>query len=815
MNDAAEILAQFILEARECLETIGQRLLQIERDPTNLELLNDLFRSVHTLKGNCGMFEFGALERVVHAGEDVLDRVRASKLPYTSAMADVLLAAMDHSAEMIDALDGHGELPDSAEQRSHQLARDLRAFLQEAPAASVAAAVPAAPAASTAHASPVAAVAPVTPVAPPAPDWVQALPQDWQRSGACVVRYLPEPECFFKGEDPWALVQQSPGLLALQVLPPADWGPAEDFDCYQCRLGFLVLCDAPLAYVEEHFRYVPEQCEWHVIQPPAAPVTAASGAAGGAALASARFNGPSAPAAAGTAAGTAADSASSGAADPGGAAAQASLLHRAQEIWREQLALLDRPSCTAGTLEAVAQVLRHLLPLLDDSTGPRSVAAMPPCAEGAPALAAWARRSHPDGGAAAGAPGAAATTRAAAAEDPTSPDRGGQRVLKVAQDKIDRLMDLIGEMVVAKNALPYLAQRAETQFGQRELAREIKNQYAVINRIAEDMQHAIMQVRMLPVGTVFQRFGRLVRDISKRLGKDVQLVIEGEETEADKNVIESLADPLIHILRNSLDHGIELPADRLAAGKPAQGTLRVQARQEGDRVILDISDDGAGINTARVRAKAVERGLIPADRADGLSEAEAVQLIFLPGFSTTDSISDLSGRGVGMDVVRSAVERINGTVSLSSERGQGTRIRLTLPLSMAVTHVMMIRAAGCRFGVPMDLIVETVRVPAEDIHRFKQAQTVVLRGRVVPLRPLNQMLALDEAPRLNAEGEHAVLVLRWGGEQIGLIVDEFDGTCDIILRPLEGVLGGLAGFAGSALMGDGSVLMILNPKELL
>ena len=387
-------------------------------------------------------------------------------------------------------------------------------------------------------------------------------------------------------------------------------------------------------------------------------------------------------------------------------------------------------------------------------------------------------------------------------------------MLKVAQDKIDRLMDLIGEMVVAKNALPYLAQRAEEVFQQRELAREIKNQYAVINRIAEDMQHSIMQVRMLPVGTVFQRFARLVRDTSRKLGKEVRLVIEGEDTEADKNVIESLADPLIHILRNSLDHGIEPPDARRAAGKPATGTLRVSARQEGDRVILDISDDGAGIDTARVRAKAVERGLIPADRAGALTEHEAAQLVFLPGFSTAETISDLSGRGVGMDVVRSAVERVGGSVELSSTRGQGTRIRLSLPLSMAVTNVMMVACGGRRFGVPMDLIVETVRVPAEDIHRFKNAQTVVLRGRVVALRALAELLSLDEPPLRNADDEHAVLVVRMGSESLGLLVDEFHGTSDIILKPLEGVLAGLTGFAGTALMGDGSVLMVLNPKEL-
>jgi two-component system chemotaxis sensor kinase CheA len=241
----------------------------------------------------------------------------------------------------------------------------------------------------------------------------------------------------------------------------------------------------------------------------------------------------------------------------------------------------------------------------------------------------------------------------------------------------------------------------------------------------------------------------------------------------------------------------------------------VSAHQEGDRVMLDIADDGAGIDTDRVRAKAVERGLIPEDRASSLSEQEAQQLIFLPGFSTADTISDLSGRGVGMDVVRSAVERINGTVTLESERGKGTTLRLALPLSMAVTNVMMIETGERRFGVPMDLIVETVRVPAEDIHHFKQSRTAVLRGHIVPLRAMNELLSVDVPQRLNEEGEHAVLVVRSGRENVGLIVDDFHGTSDIILKPLEGVLSGLTGFAGTALMGDGSVLMILNPKELL
>jgi two-component system chemotaxis sensor kinase CheA len=771
--NAAELLDQFVLEAREGLEAIGQRLLEVERDPTRAELLNDLFRQVHTLKGNCGLFEFQALERVVHAGEDLLDQVRSGQLRYGDDIADALLAAMDFTAEMIDAIAQQGRLPDNANGPSQALAQRLRSLL---------------PGAQATRAQPHTETSATAPV---------VAPDTWQ------IRYRPEPECFFKGEDPWHLACTAPGLMDLQVEPQQPWPDASSFDCYRCNLLLLLTCSASRSALEEHFRYVPEQLEWAAIpaEPAAAPRLSP--------------------------------------------AADALLQARRQALWQLQVEMLSRPAAGAGAADAGRRVLQALL-----ATAPEADAALvasprheaqhgleqAPTAQPA-ALAAWAQRHAMVGGPAsspdrlhppAAAQGVAATgpTSLAPPSPPQPPgtasttadDPGGgsaPKVLKVAQDKIDRLMELIGEMVVAKNALPYLAQRAEAVYHQRELAREIKAQQAVINRIAEDMQHAIMQVRMQPVGAVFQRFGRLVRDISKKLGKQVNLVVEGEDTEADKNVIEGLADPLIHILRNSLDHGLELPEVRLAAGKPAHGTLRVVARQEGDRVVLDIGDDGAGVDTDRVRAKAVERGLIPAERAAQLTDAEAVQLVFLPGFSTAERISDLSGRGVGMDVVRTAVERVNGTVELRSVRGKGTTVHLTLPLSMAVTNVMMIEAGQRRFGVPMDLVVETVRVHADDIHHFQRARTTVLRGRIVPLRSLHELLALDEQPLLNDDGEHAVLVVRHGSESVGLLVDQFLGASDIILKPLEGVLAGITAFAGTALMGDGSVLMVLNPKEIL
>lgn len=767
-----ELLDQFILESRECLERVGQRLLDVEKAPQDTDLLHDLFRQVHTLKGNCGLFEFKALEMVVHAAEDVLDRIRNGHLSYNAAIADALLEAMDYTASLVDVIAAEGALPDGTLDRARRLGAALREHIGTPAQAPVTAALQPEP-------SPTAA--------PSAPDWSHALPAASRQPGRVLVRYVPEASCFFKGEDPWHLARTVPGLLHLEVRPSTPWPAADQLDCYACNLDLRLVSDAALAEIEAHFRYVPEQVHcWRVPEPPAATVAKA----------------------------------------PVSAVRMDLLNTRLQQVWDDQRRLLGRAGVSAGAVAAARQTLVNLLACRDDAAlVDQALAALQGLAPGPVPLAQWAQQFHPDGRGPTpsrtpgpGHPPDATPPPRRNATHPSVDDSGaerGQKVLKVSQDKIDRLMELIGEMVVAKNALPYLATRAESLFGQRELAREIKTQYSVINRIAEDMQHAIMQVRMLPVGVVFQRFGRLVRDLGKKLGKDVSLVIEGEDTEADKNVIESLADPLIHILRNSLDHGLETPEVRLAAGKPAQGTLRVAARQEGDRVVLTIHDDGAGIDTDRVRLKAVERGLIPADRVSSLTDAEAVQLVFLPGFSTSDAISDLSGRGVGMDVVRNAVERVNGQVELDSLRGRGTTVRLTLPLSMAVTNVMVIEVGEHRFGVPMDLIVETVRVPAEDIHHFKRAQTTVLRGRIVPLRALGTLLGLDCVPRPNEVGELAVLVVRLGSENVGLLVDNFHGTSDIILKPLEGVLTGVTGFAGTALMGDGSVLMVLNPKELL
>jgi two-component system chemotaxis sensor kinase CheA len=306
-----------------------------------------------------------------------------------------------------------------------------------------------------------------------------------------------------------------------------------------------------------------------------------------------------------------------------------------------------------------------------------------------------------------------------------------------------------------------------------------------------------------------------VRDTANRLGKEVSLVLEGEETEADKNIIESLGDPLLHIVRNSLDHGFEPPEVRSAAGKPMAGTLTIRARQESDRVLIEISDDGKGIDPEVIKRKAYEKGLIDEAVLERLSDQEAVNLVFASGFSTVEVVSDLSGRGVGMDAVRTAVEKVNGSVTLESEKGRGTRIRLSLPLSMAITNVMIVESDGQIFGVPMESVVETVRIARSAIRTIKKSLATVLRGRIVPLKSINSLLGIDAPPKANGEEELAVLVVRLGEEPVGLLVDDFRETMDILLKPMSGVLSGLPGYAGSALMGDGSVLMVLNVRELM
>jgi two-component system chemotaxis sensor kinase CheA len=782
------VLQQFLLESREALEGIAGSLLALERDPHDAALMDELFRVVHTLKGNCGLFDFPDMFRVIHAAEDLMSEVREGRLLYRQDSADALLEAMDFVALQLDDIDTLGMPGAGHTGASAALAARLRELSGAPGQAQAQAAADTRP--QPAPATPAAQAQRMLAALELAP---HELRLDWTRAAAAGepllwVEYAPEAECFFKGEDPLYQAMQLPGLAWRRVAPAEAWPTLAELDPYRCNLLFQMVTAASRAEVEAHFRYVPEQV-W------IAEVPACEPQAGDAQLL---------------------------------ADALAVVQAQGDALWLDAGAPF-----VPGRLQAAVAAIRGCMRALGRSAllGELDACAFDALQLGSAApVLAWIERHAGHAGAAVqqqAAPIAeqesaatdAPAARAAEAAEPAGgrrfDDQPAARVLKVEQAKVDRLMNLIGEMVVARNGLPYLAARAEEQFGVRELAREIKSQHAVINRIVDEMQDAIMQVRMTPVSFVFQRFPRLVRDIARRLGKEVDLVLEGEATEADKNVIEALADPLVHIVRNALDHGLELPAARLAAGKPARGRLVIGARQEADRVLIEVTDDGRGIDPQAVKRKAYEKGLIDETALERLSDEEAVNLVFLPGFSTAEQVSDLSGRGVGMDAVRAAVEKLGGHVILDSRPGEGARLQLSLPLSMAVTSVMIIESAGARYGVPMDAVVETVRIPASAVHSIKQRQAAVLRGRIVPLRSLNELLALDRPQRRNEQDEIATLVLRLHGQYIGLTIDDFRGVVEVILKPMGGILGSLSAYAGSALLGDGSVLMVINPKELL
>lgn len=740
------LLAQFLAEGEELLSDIGKQVMVLENRPDDRAAMNELFRLVHTLKGNSGLFDLPYMTRVLHAAEDLLDNVRQGKLALAFDHIDRLLAAMDFVGEMCAELASQGEVSTACGAAATKLAQDLAALL----------------AGDGLHA----AVAPVAALAH-LPGLAEEVPADAltaaARHGGTLhfLRLKPEADCFFRGDDPFHMARNTPGLVWHKITGANELAPLGELDPYSCRLQFEMLSEAPVDEIEAHFRYGLEQLTLRTISP----------VEKGDALLDEAF---------------------------------ATVLLAQRRI----IALEDDAPWRAGRLEAVCAVLSNLAGLSGDAAADLPAARQAALDGQTAALQAIVDRLS----------GGASTipvVRPIPEEPIEANTPAAARSLRVDQEKIDRLMGLIGEMVVARNALPFLAERAEAIYGNRDMAREIKAQHAVINRVTDEMQDAIMQIRMMPVSVVFQRFPRLVRDVSRQLGKQVELVLEGEDTEADKAIIEALSDPLVHMVRNSLDHGLEGPDERRAAGKSALGRLTIRAHQEGDRILLDIIDDGRGIDPDRIRAAAVEKGVVEAEAATAMSDAEAIHLIFAAGFSTAKSVSDLSGRGVGMDAVRSAIQALHGDVMLSSTKGAGTRLRLTLPLSMAVTRVLVIEAAGQLFAMPVDMVIETTRLSPADIRGIKTERTIMRRNRILPIRELNALLGIPKPARIDAAGEQSLLVARLGDEVVALVVDGFRETLDVIQKPLSGVLAGIPAYSGTTLMGDGAVLLVLNPRMLL
>jgi two-component system, chemotaxis family, sensor kinase CheA len=390
---------------------------------------------------------------------------------------------------------------------------------------------------------------------------------------------------------------------------------------------------------------------------------------------------------------------------------------------------------------------------------------------------------------------------------PAEAPRPAPRAARLDVDRIDALVKLAGELAVTKNAFAHVLQSVPSD----PLAQRLQKLQAQFDRQTSELLRQVLATRILPLRQIFQRFPRLVREMALSLNKQVRLVIEGDATEADKVVAEALFEPILHSLRNAVDHGVEPALVRAAAGKPALATLTLRAGREGDQVVIEITDDGAGINVSAIREAAAARGMEMAPA--NLPDAAVFELLFTPGFSTRQNVTDLSGRGVGLDAVRTGVARLGGRVTLHSEPGQGTTLRFTLPFSVMMTRVLTVQAGGQIFGIPFDSVVETVRLPRARIVPLGAASAFVLRGRTLPLIPLAAALGLPETEEKSAE-LHAV-VIEAGEALSALEVERFGGQLDIMLKPVEGLLAGTPGIAGTTLLGDGTVLIVLELQALL
>lgn len=380
--------------------------------------------------------------------------------------------------------------------------------------------------------------------------------------------------------------------------------------------------------------------------------------------------------------------------------------------------------------------------------------------------------------------------------------------------KLDELINLVGELVLERNRLTHLVRDfVEHRASGEALESELALATARLNFITDELQNAGLRTRMVPVDLVFRRMPRLVRDLSASLNKEVDLKIVGEDTELDKTVVEQIGDPLVHLLRNSLDHGIENPDTRVARGKPRKGTIRLEAQQEGDHIMIVISDDGGGIDPDRIGRIAMERGLVTAERLQGMAKRDILDLIFVPGFSTAEKVSNVSGRGVGMDVVRSNIKKLNGVVELSSEMGKGTVITLRLPLTLAILPVLLVRVDSEIYALPLRSVVETVRVGSREVHRTNAGEMLRLRDRVFPLFRLGNILHGTRSEQDKSQLLR-IVIMGIADRQLGIIVDQLLGQEETVIKPLPTYLRMVPGLAGATISGDGLVRMILDPAGI-
>lgn len=380
------------------------------------------------------------------------------------------------------------------------------------------------------------------------------------------------------------------------------------------------------------------------------------------------------------------------------------------------------------------------------------------------------------------------------------------KTVRVNIDRLDTLMNLVSELIIVKTQLEGL------EVGESEVEGNYNDSVEYLERITTSLHDAVMKVRMVPVETVFNRFPRMIRDVSRKLGKDIELVMSGEETELDRTVIDEIGDPLIHLLRNAADHGLETTEERISIGKPKKGTIKLQAYQDGNSVVIEVEDDGKGINVNKIRNKAIDKGTITKEEAATMTENEIIELLFKPSFSTAEKISDLSGRGVGLDVVKSRITALGGHVEVETEYGKGSKFIVRLPLTLAIIQALMINIANEKYAIPLSNIQNIEDVHKEDIKLVQNQEVIVVRNEIIPIIRLRDALGL---PKVEDKDMMMGVIVRKGEKQVGFIVDSLIGQQEIVIKSLGKYLSGIDIIAGATILGNGEVALILDVNSLI
>lgn len=385
--------------------------------------------------------------------------------------------------------------------------------------------------------------------------------------------------------------------------------------------------------------------------------------------------------------------------------------------------------------------------------------------------------------------------------------------IRVNQDKIDKMMNTISELIIAKNSFAHIAEKLNLDYNLPEISKEVKQVGAYVNRISNELQNAIMSIRMLEIKTIFQKMPRVIRDIAQSTGKKMELFVEGETTEIDKTIIEQISDPLVHIIRNSADHGIEHVEERLKKGKPEKGKIVLRAYNKNNYVFIEIEDDGKGIDTQSIKRKALEKGIITEREAERMDHSQLLNLIFLPGFSLAKQITEVSGRGVGMDIVKSNITKIKGKITIEGEVDKGTKIIIQLPLSLAISRGLTVEVSGETYIIPLENVVETVKIKKSRIHNFNEKYFTYLRGTVIGMEWLCKVFLIGE--RDLSDEELNAVILSNGIENYAIVVDKLKNEQEFVVKALEGHLSAIPGISGSTLLGNGQVVLIINPNDIL